>query len=330
MRRVLFLTSLSTLSLVAQGVLATAGPSPALSQVATAGSARPAAPPPRPAGGSLPAPGRRAGGPLGAPLPARPGAQSPSSSGSHPTLPSTAPGTRPSTGTAAPDCEAIQLRTQDEQRLAASFFPPRGRREARSPAAILVHDAGRSRSDMVELAGALQKRGFAVLTLDLRGHGESRTDEVAFLPDDAGAAERLWAFTLRDLESAASFLRSRSEVHASNLSLVGVGAGAAIAARHAVRDGNARAVVLISPREENLGFNLLADVKGLGGLPTLILAGRDQKPGADRLAEAGNSAEGLQYIEVAVLRTNGIGILTDARLPREVTRHLQDNVAAKR
>jgi dienelactone hydrolase len=228
------------------------------------------------------------------------------------------------------DFEAVQLRTQDDLHLTASFYPPRGKRESRSPGAILVHDAGRHRGDLSGLASALQKRGFAVLTLDLRGHGDSRTEAVAFDSQDTVSAERMWAFTLRDLESAASFLRSRSEVHASNLSLVGVGAGAAIAARHAVRDGNARAVVLIAPREENLGFNLVADLKGLGGLPTLILAERDRKPDADRLAHAGNSAEGLQYIEVAVLRTNGSGVLEDARLPREVTRHLHDNVTAKR
>lgn len=231
---------------------------------------------------------------------------------------------------ASSDFEAIQLQTQDDMKLSASFYPPRGRREARSPGAILVHDAGGSRADLVALASALQKRGFAVLTLDLRGHGGSRTDAVSFDAEDAVSAERLWAFTLRDVESAASFLRTRAEVHASNLSLIGVGAGAALATRHAVRDGNARAVVLIAPREENLGFNLVADIKGLGGLPTLILAERDKKGCADRLAEAGNSAEGLEYISVTVLRSNGGEVLADARMPREVTRHLQDHVAATR
>ncbi len=329
MRRSLLTASSAALALFATGV-ALAGPNPA--QVAT-GSPRAAAPAARAAtqnGTAAASSAARAG--------TAPSAPRAAASGGIPSA-GTAAGTQANlalpvaplaSDPPAADCEAVQLRTQDDLRLAASFFPPRGRREARSPGAILVHDAGRSRADLVELASALQKRGFAVLTLDLRGHGESRTPEVTFTPEDAAAAERLWAFTLRDLESAASFLRSRSDVHTSNLSLVGVGAGAALAARHAVRDGNARAVVLIAPREENLGFNLMTDVKGLGGLPTLILAERDRKNDADRLAQAGNQAEGLAFIEVAVLRSNGTEVVADSRMPREVTRHLQDNVIAKR
>lgn len=330
MRRPLLTASSAALALLASGAVL-AAPNPAQAQ---SGSPRVAAPAAR----SAAQPSSSAASPAARPGQASSTQRSPASTGASPV--GTSSGTTANTSLptaplandppAVADCEAVQLRTQDDLRLAASFFPPRGRREARSPAAILVHDAGRSRSDLVDLASALQKRGFAVLTLDLRGHGESRTAEVAFRPEDPTAAERLWAFTLRDVEAAAAFLRSRSDVHTSNLSLVGVGAGAALAARHALRDGNARAVVLVAPREENLGFNLMADVRGLGGLPTLILAERDRKSDADRLAQAGNQAEGLAFIEVAVLRSSGAEAISDSRVPREVARHLQDNAAAKR
>lgn len=331
MRRIVLLASCSALSLAAWSPATAAGAAKSPLQVVVGGSARPAA---RPSSTPPNAVAPRAGAPT-ATTGSNPLARGPLPQGTtSPTNPSPAAsgltGLARSVETPAAEFEPVQLTTQDDLRLGASFFPPRGRREARSPGAILVHDAGRSRADLVGLATTLQRRGFAVLTLDLRGHGDSQTNELRFDPEDREGAERLWAFTLRDLEAAARYLRSRAEVHASNLSLVGVGAGAALAARHASRDGNARAIVLIAPRTENLGFDLYADVKGLGGLPTLILAERDRRPEAERLAQAGNAAENLQYIDVTVLRTNGISVLEDSRLPREVTRHLHDNVTAQR
>jgi alpha-beta hydrolase superfamily lysophospholipase len=54
--------------------------------------------------------------------------------------------------------------------LAGSFWPAR---KPGAPAVLLMHGNGSNRGSMTELAGWLNAQGYAVLAVDLRGHGES-------------------------------------------------------------------------------------------------------------------------------------------------------------
>lgn len=232
-------------------------------------------------------------------------------------------------GQPAPSGETVAVHTSDDLDLAASFFPPRGK-SGRAPAVILVHDAGADRHQFDRLAETLRKRGFAVLAIDLRGHGESATEEIAWKPGDDEANATLWAFAVRDVDAAADWLRTRPDVHASNLSLVGIGAGASLAVRHAVRDENVRAVVLAAPQEDELGYNLLRDLRELGGLPTLVLAEKGRGPDAERLEAAVEDAEGIDFVEVVRLKSARDKVAQDKRFASETLKFLRETAMPKR
>lgn len=236
----------------------------------------------------------------------------------------------PGPWTAGETNETIDIETSDRFQLKATYFEP-GSKSERAPAAMILHDAGKDRSQVEELAKYLQRKGFGVLTLDLRGHGASASEDLSWSGLDQTSRERLWAFAMRDLKAGADFLRDRREIHSSNLSLVGIGASASLAVRYALDDENARAVVLISPRAENFGFNLLGGVSDLEGLPTLLVTSSDDRDVAARLQNAGHRASGgYEYIELTVSRASEEEILDDTRTRASLASWLRDEVMPKR
>ena len=134
---------------------------------------------------------------------------------------------------------------------------------------------------------------------------------------------------MRDLDAAADFLRKRTEIHSSNLSVVAVGAGCTLAVRHAIDDENTRAVVLVNPGEETYGYSLATGVRDLEGLPTLIIASKDTRETADRLREAGHNG-GSEYIEVAVMKSESAGLLDDTRMRGEISTWLRKQVTPQK
>jgi dienelactone hydrolase len=233
--------------------------------------------------------------------------------------------------------ERVEITTEDQQVLVASLYPPPGSAKQLAPAALLLHGAGRTRADLAQLAQRLQKQGFAVLVPDLRGHGESASTGADWNRVDEPARASLWALAGRDVKACAAYLRGHASVHASNMSLVGVGAGALLAASHAARDENVRDIVLIEPQlvepeGRDSGFVLtLAELQALGGLPTYLVVTKSSEQNAMRLVEAAQRAyEGGAFIQVELSRSEPADILGDRRLPSLISKWMMDQAAPKR
>jgi dienelactone hydrolase len=123
--------------------------------------------------------------------------------------------------------ESVTLQSADGVELAAWFLP--GDNEA---GVAMLHGAGSTRSSIVDQAAALTERGYSVLLIDARGHGES--DGVAM---DFG-----WFGDL-DIAAGVEFLASRPEVDVDRIGVVGFSMGAEEAIGAAASDARIRAVV---------------------------------------------------------------------------------------
>ncbi len=224
---------------------------------------------------------------------------------------STVDASAPAKAKPASSATKVEFESEDKRKLAASFWGPKDQKGA-APAAVLVHDAGSDRDTLAELGERLWKQGFAVVAVDLRGHGDSVGTEVGW---DALAEEeraRAWTFALRDVKAAADWITEQPGVHSSNLSLLGDRAGATLVTRYAQRDENVRCLVLLEPKEETLGFNLAKDVAALGGLPTCIVACKDTSATAQAIADSGAAAnEGHKFVEVLVAKGAAVGSAAD-------------------
>lgn len=106
----------------------------------------------------------------------------------------------------------VRLRSTDGLTLAATFWPGRS---PSSPAILLLHGNGASRAAMTENAAWLAAQGYAAMTLDLRGHGES-----------ASAAKSFGLGESRDAASGVAWLRGNGH---RRVGVIGVSLGGAAA-----------------------------------------------------------------------------------------------------
>jgi dienelactone hydrolase len=232
--------------------------------------------------------------------------------------------------TKAPNAVAVTIPTKDQLLIAGSYWAPKGKEKA--PGALLVHTAGADRTSLDELGEYLFKKGFAVLAVDVRGHGGSVVEGADWTKAaDDKARESLWGLAARDVDAAAAYLLQRTEVHSTNLSVFGVGAGCALALRHAQSDDNTRALVLITPEATSYGYNTAQGVTALAGMPTLIVASNKAKDIAERLKAAGHAAnQGIEYIEVSLVRAEPGDVLADSKLNNSAATWLRTQVMAKK
>ena len=125
----------------------------------------------------------------------------------------------------------VRLPTVNGKRLFGWFIPAGGR----APALVVMHGWGGNAEMMLPLAAPLHERGYALLLVDARCHGQSDDDTFASLPRFA-----------EDVEAALAWLAGQPEVDAARLGVIGhsVGAGAALLAASRRRD--LRAVVSLA------------------------------------------------------------------------------------
>jgi pimeloyl-ACP methyl ester carboxylesterase len=196
------------------------------------------------------------------------------------------------TARAAPPPEVVSLITRDGVQLRMTYFPSAkkaGTEEAKqvSPV-ILLHDHKATRAVFNSLAQRLQATGdakkgpaFAVVGVDLRGHGESTKQQFPNGEDatiDFAKPNKpgLIAMAAYDMEAVRSFLIGKNdagELNLNKLCIVGVGMGANVGANWALQDWLApplaigkqgqdvKALVLISPKWSYTGLSFQAPMK---------------------------------------------------------------------
>ena len=125
----------------------------------------------------------------------------------------------------------VRLPTVNGKRLFGWFIPA----GERAPALVVMHGWGGNAEMMLPLAAPLHERGYALLLVDARCHGQSDDDTFASLPRFA-----------EDIDAALAWLAGQPEVDAARLGVIGhsVGAGAALLATSRRRD--LRAVVSLA------------------------------------------------------------------------------------
>ncbi len=235
--------------------------------VACGGGAQPATPAPIPT-----APGQNAApvGAAGESYPAPPGGMPPA------VPPSAYPA--PSGGAQPQDSgtQRVTFATTDGVTLVGTYYAPAG---TAAPGLVLIHMVDGRRTDWNSLAAILQGQGYAVLSLDLRGHGESSgTQEWGKMADDVTVAYR--------------FLSGQPEVDPAHLALVGASIGANLALNFAASEPAVKSLVLLSPGLDYRGVKTEAAMKAYGARPVLFIASKTDTYAAQSVDALAKLAQG--------------------------------------
>jgi dienelactone hydrolase len=105
------------------------------------------------------------------------------------------------------------------------------------PAVVLVHGFSGDREFMSTLARRIAQNGYAVLSIDVRGHGANRNPFSSSV--DGGALRK-------DIRRAVTFLRHYNMVDGSKIVVMGHSMGAGAALDYATHDPNLAGAVMIS------------------------------------------------------------------------------------
>jgi pimeloyl-ACP methyl ester carboxylesterase len=155
--------------------------------------------------------------------------------------------------TASTTEQTATFKTYDLVELHASFDLPLGV-PAPIPAVLLLHGYGEDRSAWRDFSKELLNRGWAVMSLDLRGHGESRLKNQRPIQTSPDWRTNLHEFPV-DLDPALDWLKSRSRVDNRKIAVIGFDVGANLALIASGRFQEVRTVVAIKPNlDESLAL----------------------------------------------------------------------------
>ncbi|MEA3338321.1 MAG: alpha/beta fold hydrolase [Chloroflexota bacterium] len=164
-----------------------------------------------------------------------------------------------------PAIETLRIEGADGLQQIATFYPGQG--DGPRPALLLLHQLGSNRAVWQSFAGDLSGAGYAVMALDMRGHGET-------------GGGRDWQLAQDDLISALSALRDREDVDGDHTAIVGASIGANMALVTGAVEPGVDTVVLLSP---GLNFQRVTTddvMPDFGERPVLIVASKEDSGSA--------------------------------------------------
>jgi dienelactone hydrolase len=169
--------------------------------------------------------------------------------------------------------EAVRLTSSDQHDIAAWYFKPA---KEKSPALILLHMRGSDKSSFASLATKLHTEGFAVISIDLRGHGDSQFPDGS-RPDFKDLQNGDYLAMLNDVRAAHDFLAGKPAVDAERVGIIGASIGANLAIMYAATDRRVRTVVALSAGLDYKGLIPADYLEDFGTRPLYLLCARDDE-----------------------------------------------------
>ncbi|MBI5073303.1 alpha/beta fold hydrolase [Candidatus Woesearchaeota archaeon] len=185
------------------------------------------------------------------------------------------------------------LTTADEVNITAEYHET----NAAERAVLLVHMLGHDKSDYDNLSLNLQKSGFTVLAIDLRGHGTSDLDYTTFTDAD-------WQNLVLDVQAGVDYLEQKGY---NRIGVVGASIGANAALKQGVQDTRIDALVLLSAGENYHNLTIL-DIAPFYTRPVMIVVALDDKDAAVAGTKLYNSIGTVQpNLNLKVYQAGGHG-----------------------
>jgi pimeloyl-ACP methyl ester carboxylesterase len=136
------------------------------------------------------------------------------------------------------------------------------------PGVILLHMLYSDRSQWGSFPHLLAESGYSVLSVDLRGHGET-----------GGTIN--WDLAANDLEQIWNYLISRPEIDKDRTAMIGASIGANLALVGGSNEESIITVVLLSPGLNYAGVETEPAMRSFGDRPVLIVASQEDTYAAD-------------------------------------------------
>lgn len=178
------------------------------------------------------------------------------------------------------EATVVEIEADDGLALVGDYYAP-SEENGLAPAVLLLHMLGSNRSAYEPLIPALLEEGYAVLTMDMRGHG------------DTGGSQD-WDAALTDVGTMLGWLREQEGVDAEQVAIIGASIGSNVALLGCAADDQCVTVVALSPGLDYRGVQPeMALLEGLAERSALLVASHNDGYSADSVTQMFSSATGF-------------------------------------
>lgn len=201
----------------------------------------------------------------------------------------------------APEPEKVSFVTEDGVKIVGDFYAAEPLGDQKPPLIIFLHMYKSDRSAWRPIMDKLLKAHMSGLAIDMRGHGEST--EIVGAEDGGETAtgdlaarveERdkdVFEDMFNDVAAAYTWAAKDDRVDLSRFGIVGASVGCTVALAYAAKDSSVDAILCLSPGEKYMGIRSTTDIKRLEGRKILLVTNPEERPDADALKKANESAE---------------------------------------
>jgi pimeloyl-ACP methyl ester carboxylesterase len=170
------------------------------------------------------------------------------------------------------EVQKVSFVTKDGVTIVANYYPNKSAKFA----GILVHMRPKTKESFDDLAKFLQKQGYALLAIDLRGHGES-TESVRGKLDYNKFSEEEEKESINDLTAGSLFLEKEGYPKDRQF-LIGASIGANLSFQFLSENPQVKAIVLLSPGLNYRGVILENFRKEGLGEKIFVISALDDEP----------------------------------------------------
>lgn len=224
--------------------------------------------------------------------------------------------------TGAVEPQPVSFNAADGVRIAADYYAPPAAERGDAPMVLLLHMYRSDRTAWAPLIAPLHDAGFAVLALDLRGHGESATTETRDLV--LARDPEIFRKMQDDVRGAYDWLVQQPRIDRARFALVGASVGGSIALQYAAKDRSVDAVVCLSPGLNYMGLDSAGDLRQITGRKILMLATADERDAPYTLRKESQGVEVEIFQDQKAHGTDMFGVVPE--LEQRVARFLTKSV----
>ncbi len=211
----------------------------------------------------------------------------------------------------------VSLKTEDGFSIVSTFH------EANSDTGIiLLHMLNRNRNDWNHFAEQLQKENYKILSIDLRGHGQSTSKNGRNVGWQT-FSESDFNDMILDVKAAKEFLEQKN---VKKFVVIGASIGANIAINYAAEDSEISGVILLSPSLDYRGVKPESSVKDYGNRSILIVASEDDEYSASSSKALHAMAVGKKEFKLYEDAGHGNRMFPNTDLDKVIINWLKSNV----
>ena len=170
--------------------------------------------------------------------------------------------------------------------------------EEDAPAVLLLHMLGSMRLLWNPLIPELTGAGYAVLAVDMRGHG------------DTGGAQD-WPLAEADVQVWLDWLRAQEGIDPDRVSLIGASIGSNLALRGMANDAAVVTAVALSPGLDYRGVTTEDALETIGKRPVYLVAGQSDRYSADSVRTLGAAIRGDGLVRFFDSSQHGTSLLME-------------------